>query len=304
MIPQFPSFKKIELSDRADVEAHTDLFEPYSDFNFTCLWIWDTDGKRMISQLNGNLVVLFTDYMTSEPFLSFLGTRDCEDTAKTLIDYCKVQGLPTTLRLMPDVSISGISVKAFTIEESPGDFDYVLSTKKLALLAGTQFQQKRGRANKFWREKPLAKLARVDLSDQGVRMQLFETIRAWVHLKNTMKKDYEVAHELTAIKRFFESDLLDSAIGVALFSGDIMLGFAIAEKLANGFAMGHFSKSIISYKGVTEALMQGNARYLVSLQIDYLNFESDLGFENMRESKMSWRPVKFLKRYNVRYAQA
>ena len=73
MIPKFPQFKKIELSDRVDVEAHTSLFEPYSDFEFTCLWTWDMKGERMISELNNNLVVRFTDYNTHNPFLSFLG---------------------------------------------------------------------------------------------------------------------------------------------------------------------------------------------------------------------------------------
>ncbi len=32
MIPKFPNFKKIELSDRADVEKFTLKYPPYSDF--------------------------------------------------------------------------------------------------------------------------------------------------------------------------------------------------------------------------------------------------------------------------------
>src|SRR3989338_2938897 len=56
MIPQFPQFKRVEITDREAVEAHTHKYEPYSDFNFTSLWAWDTNGERMISELNGNLV--------------------------------------------------------------------------------------------------------------------------------------------------------------------------------------------------------------------------------------------------------
>ncbi len=83
MIPQFPDFKHVEVDDREAVEAHTHRYEPYSDFNFTSLWAWDTSGERMISELNGNLVVRFTDYSTHEPFLSFLGDSQTEHTAKT-----------------------------------------------------------------------------------------------------------------------------------------------------------------------------------------------------------------------------
>jgi hypothetical protein len=112
MIPAFPDFKKVEVTDREAVEAHTHKYEPYSDFNFISLWAWDTSGERMISELNGNLVVRFTDYSTNEPFLSFLGTNETEHTARTLIDYCKENGLPTTLKLMPEISVKNIRPRA------------------------------------------------------------------------------------------------------------------------------------------------------------------------------------------------
>lgn len=57
MIPAFPDFKKVEVSDRGVVEAHTHKYDPYSDFNFTSLWAWDTSNERMISESNGNRIL-------------------------------------------------------------------------------------------------------------------------------------------------------------------------------------------------------------------------------------------------------
>ncbi len=304
MIPQFPQFKKIELSDRVDVEAYTSLFEPYSDFEFTCLWAWDIKEERMISLLNGNLVIKFTNYNTHEPFLSFLGTHDCEKTTRTLIEYCKENNLPTTLKFMPDVSIDGLDKNEFVIEESSGDFDYIFSTKKLALLKGGEFERRRENANRFWREHPSAKLVPIDVGDKEFQKQIFETISMWEHNKDIMKKDYEIDDELSATKRLFKSDCVDSLISVGVYLDDKMLGYAIGERLMNGYMMCHFLRSIVSYKGVNEALMQGYAKHLDSLQILYINFESDLEHETIRRFKMSWKPIKFLKRYNVRYTQA
>lgn len=303
MLPQFPLFKKIELTDRADVEAHTNLYEPYSDFNFTCLWAWDTREERMISELNGNLVVKFTDYHTHNPFVSFLGSNDCEDTARMLTDYCEANDLPTTLRLMPDVSIQGLDPAKFIIEESRGDFDYILSAQKLTLLAGKEFQDKRKKRNRFWRENLSARHEQIQLSDSVVQTKIFELIKVWKNHKIVMKKNYELAHEMAAIKRLFNSDYLDSLFGFGIFLGDVMLGYYIGEKTISGWSMDHFAKSTISYKGINEALIQGYAKYLNSLQIKYMNVESDLDFEELRRSKTSWRPVKFLKRYNVTYSQ-
>lgn len=73
MIPEFPQFKLIELSDKGSVEKVTQKYLPYSDFDFISMWCWNIKGKIKISKLNNNLVVRFTDYLSGNPFFSFLG---------------------------------------------------------------------------------------------------------------------------------------------------------------------------------------------------------------------------------------
>ncbi len=80
MIPVFPNFKKLELSDKKEVEKFTSEFPPYSDFNFISMWIWDIADNMMISQLNKNLVVVFNDYLSGKPFISFLGKNKISET--------------------------------------------------------------------------------------------------------------------------------------------------------------------------------------------------------------------------------
>ncbi|MGA9396241.1 MAG: hypothetical protein WCA83_14480 [Azonexus sp.] len=41
MIPDFPEFKPLELTDRAAIEAVVHAFPPYSDFSFTNLYAWN-----------------------------------------------------------------------------------------------------------------------------------------------------------------------------------------------------------------------------------------------------------------------
>ena len=76
MIPEFPEFKKLELSDKEEVEKITSKFPPYSDFNFVSMWSWNIENKIWISQLYGNLVVHFTDYLTDGTFLSSSFRKD------------------------------------------------------------------------------------------------------------------------------------------------------------------------------------------------------------------------------------
>ena len=87
MITQFPDFKPLELFDKKYIETFTVQFPPYSDFNFTSIWAWNTNDKFQISNLNGNLVVLFYDYVSNNPFFSFIGSNKIEDTAARILEY-------------------------------------------------------------------------------------------------------------------------------------------------------------------------------------------------------------------------
>ena len=202
---------------------------------------------------------------------------------------------------MPDVSIDGLDPKSFIVEESPGDFDYIFSVKKISLLKGGEFQQKRKDVNRFWRENQGAKLNLIDLNDSKIKTQIIETIKIWENNKNIMKKEYEIMHELSATNNLFESDCIDLLLCLGLYSEDKMLGYAIGEYTNNKYVIVHFLRSILSSVGVNEVLMQGYGKYLESLNIEYINFESDLDHESIRRFKTSWRPINFLKRYTVRY---
>ena len=118
-----------------------------------------------------------------------------------------------------------------------------------------------------------------------------------------MKKTYEITHELLATKRLFKSDCKESLLSAGLYCGDKMLGYAISEKLVGKYAIVHFLRSVVTHIGINEALIQGYAAHLASHQIVYMNFESDLNYDAIRHFKTSWRPIKYLKRYNVRYTQ-
>ena len=93
MIPEFPQFKPIELSDKQEVEKITSQYPPYSDFNFVSMWSWDIKGEMRLSMLNGNLVVKFNDYITGEPFYSFLGKNKLNETAEILLNLSKEEKL-------------------------------------------------------------------------------------------------------------------------------------------------------------------------------------------------------------------
>src|SRR3989344_3847914 len=113
MIPQFPDFKKLELKDKDEICGLTAQYPPYSDFDFVSMWSWDFKEEIRISSLKGNLVVRFTDYITGEPFYSFLGTKEVNETTDILLNKSSEEGLTPKLKLIPEVAIHELDTTFF-----------------------------------------------------------------------------------------------------------------------------------------------------------------------------------------------
>src|SRR3989339_2014388 len=179
MIPIFPNFKKLELSDKKDVEKFTSKFPPYSDFNFTSLWAWDTNGERMISVLNGNLVVRFTDYNTCEPFFSFLGINKTEHTARELIRFAEKSGISPILRFISEESVKDLQKSDFLVEEDRDNFDYIFSTSRLSAFSGIKYKTKRHGVNKFLTSYPNAIFKSEKSINPILREHIINLLQKW-----------------------------------------------------------------------------------------------------------------------------
>lgn len=302
MIPQFPDFKVVEVDDRSEVESWTHKYPPYSDFNFTSLWAWDTSGERMISELNGNLVVRFTDYSTHEPFLSFLGTNETEHTARTLIDYSKANGMPPSLKLISEISIVDMRPSVISVAEDKDNFDYICSINELSALKGRKYDTKRKSSNKFRTQNPNAHTEIVELSNRDGQKEILSVISRWESNKIKNSKEYELKHEKDSIMRLFKTASSHNLIVTGVFVSDSMIAFSIVEILPNQYSISHFAKADYNYKGAFDFLTQKESKHLETLGISFINYEQDLGISSLRASKKAWRPVHFLKKYIIKMA--
>ncbi len=300
MIPEFPEFKKLEFSDKAEVEQFTKDFPPYSDFNFVSMWSWDVRGDMRLSNLNGNLVVKFSHYLTEDTFLSFIGKNKITETAKMLIGASKnTLELPAEIKLVPEFMIEDLRQNDFTIVEEPGQFDYIYDLKVLSEFAGGHFASKRTAMNKLLRNCPTITAKIIDISDEIHKFSIKKVNLAWLRHK-TKKDPYdEVKNELIAIDRFLTAPNQDSMITVGVYVDDVMVGYHVAERVQDDFAICHYVKADFSHVGIYDYLMRETARTLLSMGIKYLNFEQDLGLLGLKISKERFSTGIFLKKYKL-----
>ncbi len=295
MLPTFPKFKKLESGDREVIEMLTKDFLPYSDFNFTSLWCWDVQNKICISNLNGNLVVKFTDYITGEPFFSFIGANSVNETSLQIIDLAKNEKTIDKLKLLPQELIKLFDNSIFNLEADINNSDYVLSIQNLKTYKGNKFGPKRNFVNRFKKiYNSSTKL--LDLSDKKAQINIFNIFSIWSQKKGL--SEAETQNELMALSRIFEINNPD-IISIGIFIENKLIAFSINEIVNSEYAILHFEKGDLSYIGLFPFLMQETANLLSKQGVIFLNYEQDLGLPGLHKSKLSYNPAKFLQKYTL-----
>ena len=302
MIPAFPKFERLLFEHKPHIEKHISKHPPYSDFNFTSLFSWGGE-ETYLSELNGNLVIKFRDYITNEPFYTFIGLNKVNETIKTLLEESIKNNMHPKLKLIPEVALKANPeiLEQFDVQEDRDNFDYIYLLEEAKEFIGNKYRAKRNFINRF---KKLYQSSHrvIDLKNPKIQQEMLDLFSSWQRLKSRSDKD--VDNELLAIKKIleFSKDLKLFCIG--LYIDNKMVAFSINEVLSDGYAMNLFEKADTTYQGIFPYLRQITSIYLLELGSKFLSHEQDLGVEGLRKSKMSYNPNFFLKKYTVAHKRS
>jgi hypothetical protein len=292
MIPDFPEFKPLELTDRAAIEAVVHAFPPYSDFSFTNLYAWNAQ----VSSLHGNLVVRFTDYVRESTVLAFIGRYRLPETAVQLLGMAKAQCHPAVLRLIPACAAHALAEAGFAVTEDDAAADYVYAVEHIANMPEWVGHSVRRRIRQFSGRYPdyVVRHAPLHAIDADEFRALFAL---WAARKGYASP--QACHEYHAFERFLGSaDPHVETIG--LYVGAQLVGFSSFELLPGEMAIVHFSKTNHTFHGgVCDVLYWEEARLLKARGIRHYNWEQDLGLQGLHQSKQKYQPCDFLKKFTV-----
>lgn len=297
MIPLFPEFKKLELTDKKEVEKFTSKFPSNSDFNFSNMWAWDLKGEMGFSVLNSNLVVKFSDYLNGQPFLSFLGDNLVNETAKELIGFSEKNYKTGVLKLVPETIVSFLDKKEFDAISDLDSKDYIYSIDHLASMdTWSQSTISKG-IRRFIKEYPDYIIKENSLEEISEDKYL-EIFKRWSENKSIVNH-FEL-NEYKAFKRVFQ--IKDKSLKIiSLYLKDVLVGFSLFEILANGYALSHFAKTDTSYhSSVYDVLDWEEVKILKEQGIKYYNWQQDLGIQGLRKSKEKYKPDSFFNKFFVK----
>lgn len=306
MLPEFPRFKPVELSDQPIVEAMIAGYKPYADFNFVELWCWNRGEQGGLSRLNGNLVVRWEDVVTGELFLTFLGGNEVERTAIELIEYAHRRGIEPRLHAVPDAVLDNATSLngRLAVEEDFPNNDYLLSVNEWATMRGARYKNKRNAINRLERRHQ-PELRKLDLHDPETQEQILDLCRLWAEQRNRSpeltRTEFDAIENLLELATKLRPERL---FALGAFSGGRMIGFSVNEVLPGGFGLGHFAKADFRYEGVYPYMLRGVAQYLQRHGVQQLNIEADLGDPGLAIAKRLCHPSGRLRKFVIAEAEA
>jgi hypothetical protein len=182
--------------------------------------------------------------------------------------------------------------------------DYIYHTADLITLQGNAYKTKRSEINQFRRAHPNHRL-------EALGAQHWDDIRTLLDtwLKNRLQYltgdaiadfFYTVEQERRAVERALEHYDTLGLHGLCLFIDDRLEGFTFGERITPDVGNVLVEKTNFAISGSAQYLFREFAKTLADCT--YINVGDDLGLENLRRVKMSYRPALFGEKVTLRRA--
>lgn len=294
-IPIYPVFTKVHCAHQKNIETVTNEFEPYSDFNFISLFSWKGDNATEVSLLNNNLVLKLPDYLDGKPIYSVIGNIKIDETVDELLQHTD------KLQLIPETVINNIKdASKFKIIKDRNNFDYIYEVKELATLKGNKYKNIRNKCSNFQKSYNKDELVIVNTRSLTTnrKKDILALDKKWADISSREQGD--ISAERTALKTLLLATSKLDLVYIELFVRGELSAFSINEILNNNYAICHFEKTLKSSSSNIATFFTIEVVKLLNIAgCKWVNWEQDLGLNGLRQSKLSFRPCKMLKKYTI-----
>lgn len=289
-------YRPVALDDRDLFVRHYSQFpQVHSDNTFTNMVCWNHYAHYSFAQKSGCILLASTiDGKTR--YRPPIGPRDpalLRDVMKLALDG--EDDLPMVILDPESKEWIESQYPDLTLYPERNYFEYVYRTDDLANLPGRKYLNIRHQLNKFSRNcGPVIE----PVSSDNLK-EVHDFLVEWCEWKNCQEEPI-LASEKEAVFYAISNFSALGLSGLAIRVRDRIGAVAFFEELNRDTALVHFEKGLPDCEGIYKSINTETARTLEG-RYEYINRESDMGVEGLREAKTRYHPhhmveVHYIKR--------
>ncbi len=284
MIAEYPDSSEVSIEMRPAMHPkfHA-LADGISEFTFANIYLFRRAHNYRISRLENGLFVI-TGRDDEKPFFMLPFGLPGENIIRELFNNHQV------MKAASGQQTEILATMGYSVFEDRDNFDYLYSREDLVNLTGRKFHKKKNLLNLFIRNneyqaKPLL---------EEYRNEALQILERW-------NNQHEEPNDFLAAKEALEKMWPLQLCGGIFYIDRQPVAYCLGEELALGesFVI-HFEKAVLEegFKGVYQYINQAFASILPE-KYKTVNREQDLGDSGLRQAKMGYNPMDFVKKYKV-----
>jgi uncharacterized protein len=290
-----------------------------SDYTFAGNYIWLSNSTGFYSIVNDTFCLFILSSGVLTMLLPPLGKQEntydaileCfeimnahnDDKRYSKIEYVHENILEGFVDYLEEGTVIFDMLKDFIIEKKL--VDYIYKTDDLIDLRGNPYKVKRNEINRFKTVYPNFQIEILDIQKHAD--QVVALFNKWVR-DRTMHMPHEDAeifldgiyYERFAIKRLVKDYERLELIGIVIYIDDELKGFTVGERISDDTSSIIIEKTDFEILGCAQFIFREFSKILKErFGSEYINVGDDMGFENLKKVKMSYRPDKLIPKYTI-----
>jgi uncharacterized protein len=314
------TLKHFDLRAKATMDEYLNLINvDVSDYTFAGNYIWLSTATGFYTIVNETFCLFILNSGELSMLLPPIGKK--ENTYDAMIqcfeimnshnsnrNYSKIEYVHEELLegfvdYLEEGTLVYEMLKDFIIEKKL--VDYIYKVEDLIDLKGDSYKSKRNEINRFRNVYPNHKIEILDKEKHG--SEVMALFNKWVKDRTTYmpKEEVEVFMDGIYFERFAIKRLMNDynnldIIGLVIYIDDEVKGFTVGERINEHTASVIIEKTDFEVLGCAQFIFREFTKILKDkYAVEYINVGDDMGFENLKKVKMSYRPKKLVPKYTI-----
>jgi len=314
------NLKHFDLSARSEMQHHLEGLQiDVSDYTFAANFIWLSNNSGFYAIINDTFCFFVMSGGELSMLLPPLGAK--EKVCDAIITCFEIMNANNSSRFYSKIEYVDESMlegfvdyleEGTMIYETLQDYlvekqltDYIYRAEDLINLRGNSYHTKRTEINKFKKSYPEH---RIEMLDPVKHSQNIITLFSkWVsdRIRYMPKEEADrflegIYHEQLAVKRLLKFYNELDVIGIVIYIDDELKGFTVGERINANTASILIEKTDFEILGCAQFIFREFSKVLSErYNTEWINVGDDMGFENLKKVKMSYRPERLIPKYTI-----